>query len=116
MHSFQGVFQHLYKKVSKKKEAMLDCTKTSCTCMSLLFSSTDDVPNFPIDHTHLQSLRGRVSLAKQVHIIEYRRDKSRRAEKWMTQTAESLGMDLDEGQLYPSCFVKRGLFISGCLF
>ncbi|XP_064388325.1 ATP-dependent RNA helicase DDX24-like [Halichondria panicea] len=59
----------------------------------------DDVPNFPLDHTHIQSLRKRVSLAKQVHIIEYRRDKSRRAEKWMTQTADSLGMDLDDGTL-----------------
>ncbi len=28
MHSFQGAFHHLYKKVTKQKGAMLDCSKT----------------------------------------------------------------------------------------
>lgn len=71
----------------------------------------DDVPNFPVDHTHLRPLRGRVSLARQVHMIEYRRDKARRADKWMSTTAESLGMELEDDLLYPTSLL--GAFFRG---
>lgn len=66
-----------------------------------MFLCTDDVPNFPIDHTHLLSLKGRVSLAKQIHTIEHRRNKTLRAGKWMTLTAETLGMEIEEELSYP---------------
>lgn len=62
----------------------------------------EDLPNFPVDTAYLPALRGRVSLTRRVHTLEYRRDKAKRSDQWMTQTAEAIGIDLDEDELYPS--------------
>ena len=53
-----------------------------------------------------------MSLARQAHTIEYRRDKAKRADKWMTQSAEAAGIDLDDKDLYPCllCVVYSYLF------
>ena len=61
-----------------------------------------------------------MSLARQAHTIEYRRDKAKRADKWMTQSAEAIGIDLDDKDLYPcllcvvcSCCVCLHIYSQG---
>lgn len=88
--------------MTTSKQWEKECVHTYCHTFFILPSPAEELPNFPIDPAYLRALRGRMSLARQVHTIEYRRDKSKRADKWMTQSAEALGIELDSGDLYPT--------------
>lgn len=73
-----------------------------CICIVIFATlhTDEELPSFPVDSAYLKAIRRRVSLARQIHKIEHQRNKSVRAEQWLSKSAKALDIELDE-DLYP---------------
>ena len=69
------------------------------------------MPSFPVDSAYLKAVRRRVSLARQLHSLEYKRNKTVRAEQWISKSAKAMDIEMDE-DLYP----KESAIYVHCLY
>jgi ATP-dependent RNA helicase DDX24/MAK5 len=58
------------------------------------------LPGFPVDSSYLKAVRRRVSLARQLHSLEHKRNKIVRAEQWISKSAKAMDIEVDD-DLYP---------------
>ncbi len=66
----------------------------------ILFHIGENLSDFPVDGAYLKPLRARVSLAKQIHTIQFRKGKVKKQENWFSKSAKAMDIELDE-DMYP---------------
>ncbi|KAB7500268.1 ATP-dependent RNA helicase DDX24 [Armadillidium nasatum] len=63
-------------------------------CSTLNRSS--DLPSFPVDYDLLENTRGRVSLAKEIELLQHRQNRKKRDELWFNKMKEEAELERDQ--------------------